>query len=104
MAQDCAWSDEINTPFSALSCSRKSGPASAASGVQVDASDTSLLIGAAIDTKTHETFFNLEAERRFGDNITVDFRVRAFSSAEPGETLYSFEQDDYLQLRLNWYY
>ena len=69
-----------------------------------DSSDTSLLAGAVIDTETHETFFNLEAERRFGDNITVDLRLRAFSNAEPGEALYSFEQDDYLQLRVSWYY
>jgi len=69
-----------------------------------DSSDTSLLAGAAIDTGTHETFFNLEAERRFGDNITVDLRLRAFSNAEPGEALYAFEQDDYLQLRVSWYY
>jgi hypothetical protein len=69
-----------------------------------DSSDTSLLVGAAIDTETHETFFNLEAERRFGDNLTADLRLRAFSNAEPGEALYSFEQDDYLQLRVSWYY
>ena len=69
-----------------------------------DSSDTSLLVGAAIDTETHETFFNLEAKRRFGDNLTVDLRLRAFSNAEPGEALYAFEQDDYLQLRVSWYY
>jgi len=69
-----------------------------------DSSDTSLLAGVAIDTEIHETFFNLEAERRFGDNITVDLRLRVFSNAEAGEALYAFEQDDYLQLRVNWYY
>ena len=69
-----------------------------------DSSDTSLLAGAAIDTKTHETFFNLEAQRRFGDNVTVGLRLRAFSNASPGDALYSFEQDDYLQLRVSWYY
>jgi len=62
------------------------------------------LAGVAIDTEIHETFFNLEAERRFGDNITVDLRLRVFSNAEAGEALYAFEQDDYLQLRVNWYY
>ncbi len=69
-----------------------------------DSSDTSLLAGAAIDTDTHEMFINLEAERRFGDNLTVDLRLRAFSNAEPGEALYAFEQDDYVQLRVSWYY
>ncbi len=69
-----------------------------------DSSNTSLLAGAAIDTETHETFFNLEAQRRFGDNVTVGLRLRAFSNASPGDALYSFEQDDYLQLRVSWYY
>lgn len=42
--------------------------------------------------------------RMLGDNLTVDLRLRAFSNAEPGEALYAFEQDDYLQLRVSWYY
>lgn len=69
-----------------------------------DTSDTSVLAGIAVDTETRETFFNLEAERRFGDNLSVELRLRAFASAEPGDALYAFERDDYLQLRVSWYY
>jgi len=69
-----------------------------------DSGDTSLLAGAAFDTVTHETFINLEAERRFGNNLTVDLRLRLFSNADPGDALDSFEQDDYLQLNVSWYY
>jgi hypothetical protein len=69
-----------------------------------DVSDTSLLAGVVIDAGSSETFFNLEAERRFGDNFTVDLRLRAFSNSEPGEILYDFEQDDYLQLSVSWFY
>ena len=69
-----------------------------------DSSDTSVLVGAVVDTKTHETFVNFEAERRFGDSVTVDLRLRAFGNTAPGEQLSAFEQDDYLQLSLSWYY
>lgn len=69
-----------------------------------DASDTSVLIGAAIDADSEELFFNLEAERRFGDSLSAELRLRAFRHAEPGGLLQTLEQDDYVQLRLSWYY
>ena len=69
-----------------------------------DASDTSVLAGIAADLNTHELFLNVEAERRIGDNLSVELRLRAFMNAEPDELLYAFERDDYLQLRLSWYY
>jgi hypothetical protein len=69
-----------------------------------DASDTSVLAGIAIDVNTHETFINIEAERRFGDRLSAQLRLRAFGNSEPGEALYPFERDDYVQLRLSWYY
>jgi len=69
-----------------------------------DASDTSVLAGIAIDADTQETFFSLEAERRFGDNISAELRLRAFANSEPSEALYTIERDDYIQLRLSWYY
>ncbi len=69
-----------------------------------DASDTSLLAGVVLDADTREVFFNLEAERRFGDNLSAELRLRSFTNSEPGQALHAFERDDYLQLRLNWYY
>ncbi len=69
-----------------------------------DANDTSLLAGVAVDTDTQELFFNVEAERRFGDNLSVELRLRTFTSSKPHETLYAFKRDDYIQLRLSWYY
>ena len=69
-----------------------------------DANNTSVLAGIAVDIHSQELFFNVEAERRFGDNLSAEVRLRAFMNAEPGDPLYSFEQDDYLQLRLSWYY
>jgi len=69
-----------------------------------NSTDTSLLAGAVVDAHTHETFLNIEAERRFGDNLTVDLRVRAFTNIDNGDALSSIAEDDYLQLTVNWYY
>ena len=59
---------------------------------------------AVVDVHTHESFLNIEAERRFGDNLTVDLRVRAFTNIDNGDALSSIAEDDYLQLTVNWYY
>jgi len=69
-----------------------------------DAADTSVLAGAVIDADTHERFLNIEAERRFGDNLTLDLRLRAFSNAASSSSLNALAEDDYLQLSLSWYY
>ena len=69
-----------------------------------DASDTSILAGFVVDIDTQETFFNLEAERRFSDHISAEFRLRTFGNSDPNGALYAIERDDYVQLRLNWYY
>lgn len=69
-----------------------------------DADDTSVLAGVAIDLDTQELFLNVEAERRFGDNLSMELQLRTFMNAEPGDALFAIEQDDYLQLRLSWYY
>ena len=69
-----------------------------------DASDTSVLAGFVVDADSQEMFFNVEAERRFNDNIVAELRIRAFANAEVNELLYAFENDDYVQLRLSWYY
>ncbi len=69
-----------------------------------DAADTSILAGVVIDLETQEMFLNIEAERRFSDTLSVDLQLRTFMNAEPGDALYAVRQDDYLQLRLSWYY
>ena len=69
-----------------------------------DSDDTSVLAGIAIDLDTSELFLNIEAERRIGDNLSVELLLRAFMNAEPNDPTYAVKQDDHLQLRLNWYY
>ncbi len=41
---------------------------------------------------------------RFGDNVSAELRLRAFANSEPDEALYALQRDDYVQLRLSWYY
>lgn len=69
-----------------------------------DSDDTSVLAGIAVDLDTHELFLNIEAERRFSDHLSVDLQLRSFMNAKPGDALYAVRQDDYVQLRLSWYY
>jgi hypothetical protein len=66
-----------------------------------DTQDTAVLVGVVVDKKTSETFFNVEAERRFGDNIVIELRARAITNSESDEQLYSFSQDDYIQLQIS---
>ncbi|MEH6467081.1 MAG: hypothetical protein V7722_05580 [Porticoccus sp.] len=66
-----------------------------------DTQDTALLAGVVVDKNTSETFFNIEAERRFGDSVVVELRVRAITNAESDEPSYSFSQDDYIQLQVS---
>lgn len=69
-----------------------------------DSQDTAILAGVAIDVENGEAFINLEAERRFGDSIVAELRWRAFAGGRPPDPIAFFENDDYVQLRLNWYY
>ena len=65
-----------------------------------DTQDTAVLAGVAWDIDTRETFLNIEAERRFGDDIAFELRVRVFSGAGPEDLLYSVVRDDYVQLQI----
>lgn len=69
-----------------------------------DSQDTAVLAGVVVDKKTSETFFNVEAERRFGDNVFLELRLRAITNSEQDEALYSFSRDDYFQLQISRYF
>jgi hypothetical protein len=69
-----------------------------------DIQDTAVLAGIGYDVDTGETFINIEAERRFGDDWFAELRVRAFSGAEQGDTTYSLQKDDYVQLSVARYF
>ena len=69
-----------------------------------DVQDTALLSGISYDVSTGETFLNIEAERRFGEDWFGEVRVRAFSGAKPTDATYWLQKDDYVQLSLRTYF
>jgi hypothetical protein len=69
-----------------------------------DTQDTAVLAGFSYDTDTGETFVNVEAERRFGQDWFAELRVRVFSGAGPGESTYWLQNDDYVQLSVSRYF
>jgi hypothetical protein len=69
-----------------------------------DTQDTAMLAGAVVDIEDGSTLLSVEAERRFGDNWTVELESRWFVNAAPGNLLRSFGRDDYLALRIRRYF
>ena len=69
-----------------------------------DTQDTAVLAGVGYDLETSETYLNIEADRRLGDDYVVELRARFFTNANPDDTIYAIENDDYLQLQLSRYF
>ncbi len=69
-----------------------------------DIQDTAVLVGVGYDVDTSETFFNVEADRRIGDNLVLEVRARVFSGATPQNATYALSRDDYKQLQLSRYF
>lgn len=69
-----------------------------------DIQSTELLAGIILDLDHKGHMFNLEASRRLGNAWKLSGEMRAFSSLESDDPLYSFRNDDYLQLELAWYF
>ncbi len=69
-----------------------------------DTQDTAVLAGMSYDTETGETFVNIEAERRFGDDWFGELRVRAFSGAGQSDNTFWLQEDDYVQLSIARYF
>jgi len=69
-----------------------------------DTQNTSVLTGVGYDLETSETYVNIEADRRLGDDYVMELRARFFTNADPTDTSYTIENDDYLQLQLSRYF
>ena len=69
-----------------------------------DTQDTAVLAGVGYDLETSETYVNIEADRRLEENYVFELRARIFTNAEPGDTSFAIEKDDYLQLQLSRYF
>jgi len=69
-----------------------------------DTQDTAVLAGVGYDLDTSETYVNIEADRRLGDDYVLELRARFFTNADPSDTSYAIENDDYLQVQLSRYF
>lgn len=69
-----------------------------------DTQNTGVLAGVGYDLETSETYVNIEADRRLGDDYVLELRARLFTNAEQSDTSYGIENDDYFQLRLSRYF
>ncbi|MFK8012978.1 MAG: hypothetical protein AB8B80_13120 [Marinicellaceae bacterium] len=47
---------------------------------------------------------NKEAERRIGENLSAELRLRALTNVDETDSAYAFAKDDYVQLALIWYF
>ncbi len=68
-----------------------------------DTEDTSLLAGVVLDNNSSEWFFNLEAERRLGDNWFAELRLRLFDGDRKAQ-LNAFDQEDYFEFSITRYF
>ena len=67
-----------------------------------DTQDTGVLAGIGYDLDPSETYV-VEADRRLGDDYVLELRARFFY-ADPADTSFAIENDDYLQLQLSRYF
>ena len=69
-----------------------------------DAQGTQLLATVILDRRTSERAYNLEAGRRLSARLTASVEARVFHASAPDELLYSARRDDYVQLKLTYYF
>ncbi|GAB4181057.1 MAG: hypothetical protein Tsb002_00620 [Wenzhouxiangellaceae bacterium] len=69
-----------------------------------DIQNTSVLGGIVYDLSSQASFINIEAERRIGDSLSAEFRLRIFAGAAPNNPDFAFERDDYAQILLTQYF
>lgn len=69
-----------------------------------DEASTTLLGGGIVDLDTSALSLSLEAERRFGDDYFVSIEARMFTNIPQTDPLFSYSDDDFLQLRVARYF
>ncbi|MAN64328.1 MAG: hypothetical protein CMI60_20540 [Parvibaculum sp.] len=69
-----------------------------------DEASTALLLASVVDLDTQAASISLEAERRFGDDYFVSLEARIFENVPRSDLLFSFSDDDFVQLRVARYF
>jgi len=66
--------------------------------------NTAVLAAVGYDLDTSETYVNIEADRRLGEDYVLELRARFFTNANLSDTSFAIENDDYLQVQLSRYF
>ncbi len=69
-----------------------------------DVQGTEVLAGVMFDRTNHSKFYNIEASRRFGDNVKVNIELRLFSGISNTDPSYSMRDDDHIRMEIAYYY
>jgi len=69
-----------------------------------DEASTAVLAATTVDMDTQALGFSLEAERRFGNDYFATLEARFFENVPRSDPLYSFSNDDFIQLRVARYF
>lgn len=69
-----------------------------------DLQGTLFLLSLIADRRSSTRIYSLEASRRLTDHIRVGIEARVFHNIDPADPLYSYRQDDYLQLELAYFF
>jgi hypothetical protein len=69
-----------------------------------DTQSTEALFGIIRDNDGDALTYNLEASRRLGESWVLELEARFFTKISPGDPLYGFRDDDYVQFTLQRYF
>ena len=70
-----------------------------------DENDTSLLLGVVADRDDSSRLYSIEASRRIAESLKLNIEARFFEGlTDSSNPLYSFRQDDFVQVELGYYF
>ncbi|MCK4743770.1 MAG: hypothetical protein KAT25_08125 [Sulfuriflexus sp.] len=69
-----------------------------------DEASSELLAGMIVDLENGSRVMSVEASRRIGDDWKVNLEARFFSNIASQDSLLNFENDDFVQMELAWYF
>ena len=69
-----------------------------------DPQDSSILLGGVVDVETGSTLASLEAERRLGSSFVLEVQARFFMNIDDEDPIKSIEDDDFLNIRLQYHF
>ncbi|MCF6264195.1 MAG: hypothetical protein L3J24_11495 [Xanthomonadales bacterium] len=66
--------------------------------------DSSILAGIVFDIQNNNRFVNIEGHHRIGENLIAELRIRTLAGGGSDEASKVFNNDDYVQFSLKWYF